>query len=434
MAKNHLAQAGHTLRLPTTMILSLRTRLEQVSIRTWAWLLIAVLSLGLFLQNSWRVAGVGAMDTEQASELVPYEFKAFLMQVDQAVAGGDPYLGPWERQAYPYSPAVLALGTLWSGTPEESGTATARLLRAWGTASVFCIAALALALALGSSYSRRRSLVSLGLGVLLAAPGIRESFLSGHIEFWILSASVLAAALLRPRPGFAGFFLGLLPGLKPGWALLFLPYLIVTMTAQWDLYGKRSKRARYYITGYLLGVVTWGAALPSLVFGNERARMLFESWFRQLANAPMRVFVTADNQSVWASGMRWFEHAPGIGLGLAAVLLGLLFGVLVLRPLPTLSEPLRWLSPWLLFVQLFHPISWKWGSLFMVGAPFALWDRAQDEKPWLVHVWWRRGLLGICVILAVMQWSEFSRMTGLPELIAATQATLLWFLLALLSL
>jgi hypothetical protein len=416
------------------MILSLRLRLEQVSVRTWAWLLIALFSFGLFLHNSWRVAGLGSLDSEQASQLVPFEFKSFLLQVDQAVAGGAPYLGPWERQAYPYSPAVLALGTLWSGTTLESGTATGRLLQAWGTASVFCIAALALALALGSSYSRRRSLVSLGLGVLLAAPGIRESFLSGHIEFWILSVSVLAAALLRPRPGFAGFFLGLLPGLKPGWVLLFLPYLIVTMTAQWDLYGKRSKRARYYITGYLIGIVTWGAVIPSLVFGNERARVLLESWFRQLSSAPMSMFLSADNQSVWAGGMRWFEHAPGIGLGLAAILLGLLFGVLVLRPLPTLSEPLRWLSPWLLFVQLFHPISWKWGSLFMVGAPFALWDRAQEEKPWLEHAWIRNTLLAASAILAVSQWGDWSAFFGLPVQITEASVTLLWFFLALLAL
>jgi len=386
------------------------------------------------LQQSWRVAELAQLSPTEAQALVPTEFKAFLHQVDQARSGADPYLGPWERQLYPYSPAVLALGTLWSGDGGEVSAQAARVLNAWGLTSAFCIGALALALGLGSSYSRRRSLLCLFAGMALAWGGIRESFLSGHIEFWILSASVLAAALLRPRPGFAGFVLGLLPGLKAGWAILFLPFLIVAMTAQWDLYGKRSRRARYYITGYLVGIVTWGAALPSIVFGNERARDLFESWFRQLSLAPANVFYSLDNQSAWASGARWFEHLPGIGLGFAAVLLGLLLGVLVLRPLPALSEPWRWLSPWLLFVQLFHPISWKWGSLFLIGAPFAIWDRAGNEPSWVASPWIRRGVLGLAALLLVSQWSDILSLLQLPVQVLEASSTLIWFLLVILAL
>ena len=35
-------------------------------------------------------------------------------------------------------------------------------------------------------------------------------------------------------------------------------------------------------------------------------------------------------------------------------------------------EVFVWLSPWLLLTQLVNPLSWRWGSVFVVGAPFAI--------------------------------------------------------------
>ena len=34
-------------------------------------------------------------------------------------------------------------------------------------------------------------------------------------------------------------------------------------------------------------------------------------------------------------------------------------------------NPLAWITPWLLLMQLIQPLSWRWASLFLVGAPLA---------------------------------------------------------------
>lgn len=429
----------------------LHVRIFEVPYRIWAWVLIGMVSALLFALVPGQPGGMVGKAGFQGA--VPEEFKSFVRQVDRARGGENPYFGPWERQPYPYSPAVLALGTFWVGgeqarlekpgvTGADAGGGEdgdgARLEADWLTASRFCILALALALVLGSSYSRRRSVVCLMAGMVLAWPGVFEALRSGHLEFWILVLAVVSAVLLRPRPGGAGLALGLLPGLKLGTALLFLPYLLVMMSSHWNLYGKRSKRARHFMTGYLIGIVTWGAAAPSLVFGSDRARTLLELWYQQVVFAPQSLFISADNQSAWVSGMRWFETAPGIGLGLSAILLGLLLGVLIRRPMPALSEPWRWLAPWLLFLQLVHPISWKWGSLFLLGAPFAVWDRAADESPGVERSALRTatatacGVLWLIGVAAPALWSG-NAANGLWVRVLESSPSFLWFLTALLA-
>jgi hypothetical protein len=120
-------------------------------------------------------------------------------------------------------------------------------------------------------------------------------------------------------------------------------------------------------------------------------------------------------------------------LGVAGVVLGLLLGLLIIRRpySPTAQDSFVWLSPWLILGQLVNPLSWRWGSVYLVGVCFAAFRPGRRFH-------WMRGLLWIAVlILLVLQQNEFVQgVLGLShwtELHDAGVITLYWLFLLLLA-
>ena len=72
--------------------------------------------------------------------------------------------------------------------------------------------------------------------------------------------------------------------------------------------------------------------------------------------------------------MRWIGGNPLVSIGLVACGAGFVLGAFVSRSLRLIPnrDIFSWLSPWLILTQLLNPLSWRWGSVFLVGAPFAV--------------------------------------------------------------
>jgi hypothetical protein len=164
-----------------------------------------------------------------------------------------------------------------------------------------------------------------------------------------------------------------------------------------------------------------------------------QEWFQLLKTQPSTLFANDVNQSLWASVGRWvnvfaLDSASMMSaLGIAGVLAGLLMGLLVLRRpyAPTAQDSFVWITPWLIMGQLVNPLSWRWGSVYLIGAAFAAF------RPGRRFLWFR-GLLWLAVIgFFLLQQNPFLKtVLGLhhwTELHEAGVITLYWVTLLLLS-
>jgi hypothetical protein len=171
-----------------------------------------------------------------------------------------------------------------------------------------------------------------------------------------------------------------------------------------------------------------------LAFGPDQALRLSQAWFAVLREQPHSLFTHDVNQSLWASVTRWVSMSSSMtSLGIAALLSGLLLGLLVMRRpyAPPAQESFMWISPWLIMGQLINPLSWRWGSVYLVGACFAAF------RPGRRFLWFR-GLIWIGVIaLFLLQQNPFVKgvlgMTHWTDLHEMGVVTLYWVGLLLLS-
>ncbi len=357
--------------------------LELRSPRWVAWGLILLLTGILWFRYPYGTyEGRGAM---------PPEYAATLQAWNQASQGGNPYaiqIGAGDGAHFKYSPGTLTFVGLMPKDPRTSWLVV-------GTLSLLLFAA---SLFVGSRYVGWKSVLLLFLGWALAWRGLLETLESGQLEILIFGLAAVSAVLLRRQPLLCGLIAGTLPWLKLPWILLLLPLILVNVpTLQGK--GKKVRRVRLVFSGYLLAWLMWGTAIPSLVFGSERAMVLTGQWITALTAQPASLYLSRVNQSVWSATMRFFGEDPILGLGLGACVAGVILGLLMMKAVRMLPnrDVLAWLAPWLLVTQLLSPLSWKWGSVFALAAPFAIALTSDRAKSW------RYPLLVAAVILAVLQ-------------------------------
>jgi hypothetical protein len=312
--------------------------------------------------------------------VIPGDFAVYLRAWERVSHGLTPYV-PSDPSPYKYSPGVLTL--FWLLPP---GSPPGVAWFAFGTASVL---AFAVSLLVGVRYQRWRDVVALLAGLALSWKGILETLDYGQLEILILGMAVLATASLRKSAGLAGFLAGTLPWLKLPWVGLLLPLLLTLKSAS-------KGRFSNFLAGYLGACVFWGVAAPALLFGPDRALRLSQQWVELLKTQPPSLYLSDINQSAWASAWRAGGGTLSLALvGIIAVAVLLRLAVLTSsRTRAAHATPLATISPWLLLVQLLNPLSWRWGSVFAVGIPFAVVNR--DAR------WWQRPMqlgLGAAVLL-----------------------------------
>jgi hypothetical protein len=366
-----------------------------------AWALIVLTGALLLVRFPGQISS--------GKNVAPSAFSNMVQVATSAKAGGNPYVVPEGKEPFRYSPGTLALaGTL----PSDPG-------RAWFWFSAFCILGMAVLLGVAAHYPSWKSVGLLALGIGLAWKGILETLDSGQLELFVFVIAVAAAAMLVRLPFLAGLLAGFLPWVKLPWLALFFPLTL-------GLALRVEKRSRLFVSGYLFSWFIWGAAVPSLTFGQERAKLLSQSWVGMLESRPVSFFLSDSNQSVWVSAMRWAE-APLVALGFAGLGAGFFLARLMTKSTRIRVNhgvALAWISPWLVFGQLLNPLAWRWGSVFLLGAPLALIQgplaRAEEERretdalhgagSWilggLIFILWLMQLNPVVRALGFHHWSD----------------------------
>lgn len=387
------------------------TLFRELAPRFVAYLLIISCALLLYFRYPGQPLAPGARIK------VPRAFTTYYMAWKKASSGTSPYRLS-DPDSYRLSPGVLA----WiSPLPTKLG-------EAWLIFSSFSIFLFGLSLLVGSRYKTWNHVTALFLGLVLSWKGILETIESGQLELVILSTAVIAGSLMIRLPMVCGLLLGILPWFKLQWLVLIIPLLMVASSTTLHAPGKKARRGRMLITGYLFSWFIWGAAIPAFVFGSDRAIELTRGWIEVLRTQPVSLYFSDLNQSMWTLIVRWTGSSLPNAIALTLITLGFLLGRLLARTGRAASpgETLAWISPWMLLTQLMNPLSWRWGSIFTVGMPLSIHS---DSSPWN----WRKTLISGCVTaLWLLQLNPTLQLFGIEhwsELNHYGAVTTFWILL-----
>lgn len=387
------------------------------------WLAALSISLAVAVLLYLRYPGQFDRYTSQ----IPQDFGVYVKAWQRYVQGENPYVAT-EYLAFKYAPAMLALIGILPKSPQD----------AWFAFSLICIGGLAASLMIGARYRVWRDVWALIFGILFSWKGILECLDYGQVELFIFPILIVATSVYSRRTMLSGALVGLLPWIKLPLLFMLVPFLFASSRRDRDEIKPPLRRLKLFSSGFLLSSVFWGAALPSLAFGPDRALVLSQSWFQVMREQPLVLFQNDVNQSLWASVGRWVNvidpsSSSMAALGIASLLCGLLMGLLILRRpyAPSAQDSFVWISPWLIMGQLVNPLSWRWGSVYLLGACFAAFRPGR-------RFMWFRGLLWILVIaLFLLQQNPFVKsvlgLTHWTDLHEMGVITLYWLVLLLLA-
>lgn len=383
---------------------------------------LAALGISLLVATVLYLRYPGQFD--RYTSTIPQDFGVYVKAWQRYSQGENPYV-PNEYLAFKYAPGMLALIGVLPKSPQD----------AWFAFSLICIGGLALSLMIGARYRTWRDVLALIFGIVFSWKGILECLDYGQVELFIFPILIIATSVYTRQTMLAGALIGMLPWIKLPLLFMVIPFLLASSRREREELKPPLRRLKLFSSGFILSSVFWGTALPSLAFGPDRALSLSQSWFAVIREQPVFLFQNDVNQSLWASVARWtdFLHSSTAGLGIAAILCGLLMGLLVLRrPIsPTAQDSFAWISPWLIMGQLVNPLSWRWGSVYLLGAGFAAFRPGR-------RFMWFRGLLWLVVaVLFALQQNPFVKgvlgLTHWTELHEMGVITLYWVGLLLLS-
>jgi hypothetical protein len=366
--------------------------------RLVAFALIAATLFALFLRYPAK--------TLRSDLPIPQDFSVYLKALERTQALESPYV-PTDGLPYKYSPGVIPLVSL---LPPHAQTAW----YVFGSLSLFLFG---VALMGGARFHSWREVGFLVLGLALSWKGLIENLDYGQLDLFLFSLALISGALLPRWPFFAGLIAGTLPWFKLPWALLIFPLWVLSRPSDapggtGGLDPRAPRRLRMMVSGFAASCLIWGAAVPSLIFGSDRAIEYSQSWLALLRTQPDSIYLHDMNQSIWILLPRWWGSIPAMPslgtIGLTLVLAGIALGILISAPSRGRGA-LATFTPWILLLQLLNPLAWRWASLILVGVPFAC-DRtgSANRQPtaWAFAGW------GAVTALWLIQLNPFVRLLG----------------------
>lgn len=391
---------------------------------TGALLFVATLCVSLYFRYPGKFESFAG-----AGSAPPRDFAVFLQGYTRLMAGENPYVVDAVSSGFKLSPAFLALIGSLPRAPQD----------AWFFFTLISIASLAATLMSGARFRRWRDVFLLMAGVGLAWKGIIETLDSGQPELLLLALVTLATSLFTRFTILSGAVLGMLPWIKLPLLFMLIPFILAAARRHPESHGRPPvRRLKLFVSGFLLSSVFWGAGIPSLAFGPEKALWLSQQWVLLLKSQPHAFFGTDVNQSLWATIDRLLNdklllNVHYVAVGVSAMLGGWLLGLLTLRRpyAPTAQDAFVWQTPWLIAGQLLNPLSWRWGSVYLVGALFSAF---RPGRQWQ----WMRGWVSILLpFLFLLQQSWFVRQvigfSGWTEIHDLGSVTAYWLVLLILS-
>jgi hypothetical protein len=366
--------------------------------RLVAFALVAVTLFALFLRYPAK--------TLRLELPIPQDFSVYLKAWERVETHQTPYV-PADELPYKYSPGVIPLVGLLPPHPQT----------AWYVFGSLSLLLFGVALMAGARFASWREVGFLGLGFVLAWKGLIENLDYGQLDLLLFSLAMIAGALLLRWPFFAGLIVGTLPWFKLPWMLLLFPFWIMARPAEpkgepHGLDPRAPRRLRMLVSGFAAACLAWGAALPSLFFGSERAITYSQDWLALLRTQPDSIYLHDMNQSLWILLPRWWGSVPAMPtlgtIGVTLVLAGVAIGILIAAPSRGRGA-LAAFTPWILLLQLLNPLAGRWASLLLVGVPFAC-DRAgassRRATAWAFAGW------GAVTALWLVQLNPFVRLLG----------------------
>ena len=307
---------------------------------------------------------------------------------------------------------------------------------AWFWFSTLSIALFSVSLFTGARYRSWKDVGLLCVGLALSWRGVLEALQYGQVELLLFFILITASSLFSRWPFFTGALLGLLPWIKAPYGLLMIPFVLACNRREVFADPRPTlPRLKLLFSGITFSSVFWGAAVPSLTFGPDRALELSVAWAKMMKAQPAQFFFVGPNQSLWVAVDRWFNLRGPAEFGVAAILGGWLLGVLLMRrpTSPAAQGSFIWITPWLILNQLLNPLAWRWGSVFLVGSGFSA---ARPSRPNLGYF---RGFLWIGTFaLFLLQQNFFVRpfigLSTWTEFNELGTVTLYWLLLFVLTL
>jgi hypothetical protein len=245
-----------------------------------------------------------------------------------------------------------------------------------------------------------------------------------------MAIAVTSGWLIWRFPFFSGLLAGVLPWIKLPWLLLLIPYSIFAWNAKHfevskpgvpkPAINKSSRRFRLFVSGYFMALFFWGAAVPSMVFGPEKAKLLSQAWISLLRTQPASLYVSDINQSLWISSYRWVGGSYGIAFVLTAAAVLVIMVLAIRRLIVTVKrkdhpekEVFAWLGSWLVLTQLMNPLSWRWGSALLPAVPFSASFGGLQTKRVRIVLWtavvllWLAQMNPVARFLGYSSWGEF---------------------------
>jgi hypothetical protein len=382
---------------------------------------VAATTLGVFWWLTLQFPGNANFETMK----VPEVFRIYSELWAKLESGGNPYVLSG-YSSFNFSPAFLAFISALPKSPQD----------AWFWFSLLSISLFSVSLFTGARYRSWKDVVFLLAGVALSWRGVLEALQFGQVELILFFILITASSLFSRWPFFTGCLLGLLPWIKAPYGLLMIPFILAANRR--EVFGDPRPtlpRLKLLFSGIVFSSVFWGAAVPSMMFGPDRALALSIDWAKMMKLQPTQFFSVGPNQSLWIAVDRWFNLRGPAEFGVGAILGGWLLGVLLMRrpSSPAAQDSFIWITPWLILNQLLNPLAWRWGSVFLVGSFFSA---SRPNRPTLGFV---RVLLWLTIfVLFLLQQNFFVRpWLGLQtwtELHDLGTVTLYWLLLFVVTL